>query len=137
MKTAHDPRHRRRRDAVKDLFTETFNQRVSDPLALAVLGRQEFIDGVIAKCAPQWPIGKLNRIDLAILRLAVYEMLVDKKEPVKVIIDEAVELAKEFGSESSPSFINGVLGAVVNDDSKRTNAAGEAGDGSSGSPSGS
>ena len=73
------------------------------------------LDSIILKCAPQWPVDKLNRIDLAILRLAIYEITVDKKEPVKVIIDEAVELAKEFGSESSPSFINGVLGAVVNE----------------------
>lgn len=128
MKTPLDPRHRRRREAVKELFTQTFNQPVANPLALAVLNKKEPVDEVIAKCAPLWPIDKLNRIDLAILRLAVYEIVVDKKEPIKVIIDEAVELAKEFGSESSPSFINGVLGAVVNDSDKRTNRSGESGD---------
>jgi len=58
-----------------------------------------------------WPVDKLNKIDLAILRLAIYE-LERKKTPPKVIIDEAVELAKEFGGENSPSFINGVLGTI-------------------------
>ncbi len=71
------------------------------------------IDPLIAKTAPEWPIEKLNKTDLAILRLAVYEMTIEKKQPVKVIIDEAVELAKEIGGENSPSFINGVLGTIA------------------------
>lgn len=114
MKTAFDPRHQRRRDAVKDLYAAGFNQSTQNTLALTVLENKDLLDAQIAKCAPQWPIDKLNRIDLAILRLAVFELTVDKREPIKVIIDEAIELAKEFGSESSPSFINGVLGAIVN-----------------------
>ena len=58
-----------------------------------------------------WPIEKINRIDLAILHLSIYELL-NEKTPPKVVIDEAVELAKEFGSEASGSFVNGVLGTV-------------------------
>ena len=58
-----------------------------------------------------WPVDKLNKIDLAILRLAIYE-LENLEVPPKVVIDEAVELAKEFGSENSPSFVNGVLGTI-------------------------
>jgi N utilization substance protein B len=55
----------------------------------------------------------LNKIDLAILRLAVFELIIENSQPPKVIIDEAVELAKEFGSESSSKFVNGVLGTIL------------------------
>lgn len=71
------------------------------------------IDPLIEKKAPEWPIDKLNKTDLAILRLAIYEMTIEKKQPVKVIIDEAVELAKEIGGENSSSFVNGVLGTIA------------------------
>ena len=69
------------------------------------------IDNKIKSSATAWPIDKLNKIDLAILRLAIYE-IDQENTPPKVIIDEAVELAKEFGSENSPSFVNGVLGTI-------------------------
>lgn len=120
MKTSLDPRHQRRREAVKALFTATYDRRVDNELAREVLSKKEKLDEMIAACAPQWPVEKLNRIDLSVLRLAVYELMVDKKEPVKVIIDEAIELAKEFGSESSPSFVNGVLGAVIDNKDEPT-----------------
>jgi N utilization substance protein B len=71
------------------------------------------IDPLIARAAPEWPIEKLNPIDLAILRLAVFELTIDKKAPYKVIIDEAIELAKEFGSTNSSGFINGALGKLI------------------------
>lgn len=71
------------------------------------------IDRIITKSAPQWPIAQINRIDLAILRLAVWELKIVKKEPPKVIIDEAIELGKTYGSEKSPGFINGALGAIL------------------------
>ena len=70
------------------------------------------IDQYILKAAPRWPLERINKIDLAILRLAIWELCFQKKEPPKVIIDEAVELAKEFGGENSPSFVNGVLGTI-------------------------
>lgn len=73
------------------------------------------IDSHIQKAAPEYPIEKINRTDLAILRLAVYELLIEKKEPNNVIIDEAIELAKEFGGEASPAFINGALGKLLSD----------------------
>ncbi len=69
----------------------------------------------IAIAAPQFPPEKLNKIDLAILRLGVFELIIEQKEPQKVIIDEAVELGKEFGAENSPKFVNGVLGAILKD----------------------
>jgi N utilization substance protein B len=112
MKTSTDPRHLKRREAVKILFANTFaKQPRSSELVVNVLKHKIKIDNLIKKAAPTWPINNLNRIDLAILRLAVYE-LGEKKAPPKVIIDEAVELAKEYGGESSSSFINGVLGTI-------------------------
>lgn len=71
------------------------------------------IDQKIALSAPKWPIDKINKVDLAILRIAIWEIENAKDTPAKVIIDESIELAKEFGAKSSPSFINGVLGTVI------------------------
>lgn len=118
MKTATDPRHLRRREAVKVLFAETFTKQGSVPdLVKKVLDNKKKIDLMIKKAAPTWPTDKLNKIDLAILRLAVYELKFEETPP-KVVIDEAVELAKEYGSESSSSFINGVLGTIFTDNGK-------------------
>jgi N utilization substance protein B len=112
MKTKKDPRHKKRREVVKSLFAESFTHQGSLPKkAKIILEQSKSIDSQIKDSAPQWPLEKLNKIDLAILRLAVYE-LNKETTPPKVIIDEAVELAKEFGSENSPSFINGVLGTI-------------------------
>jgi len=71
------------------------------------------IDEIIEKCAPEWPIDKIAKVDLVILRIAVYEILYSEKVPEKVAIDEAVELAKEFGNDTSSKFVNGVLGTVL------------------------
>jgi N utilization substance protein B len=97
------------------LFAETFAKQPRTPeLAVKILKQKKKIDKLIESAAPAWPIHHLNKIDLAILRLAVYE-LENGNTPPKVIIDEAVELAKEYGAESSPSFINGVLGTIYKD----------------------
>jgi N utilization substance protein B len=77
----------------------------------AVNNREE-IDKHIKKLAPAWPLDQLALIDRNILRLAIFEILFDNKVPVKVAVNEAVELAKTFGSGSSAKFINGVLGSV-------------------------
>ena len=76
------------------------------------------IDQKIEKAAPSWPIDKINRIDLAVLRFAIFEFM-EKKVPQKVVIDEAVEIAKEYGSENSSSFVNGVLGTIYEPDQKK------------------
>ncbi len=116
MKTATDPRHLRRREAVKILFAETYTDQPNPPeLVQKVLNQKDRINKLIGDAAPQWPIDKLNKIDLVILWLAIYE-LEEGNAPPKVIIDEAVELAKEFGSESSSSFINGVLGTIYKEE---------------------
>jgi transcription antitermination factor NusB len=114
MKTAKDPRHLIRVKIIKSLFAESFTHQKNLPeISKKIILKKKEIDNLIKKAAPTWPIDGLNKIDLAILRLAIFE-LKEEKTPPKVIIDEAVELAKEFGGESSPSFINGVLGTIYN-----------------------
>ena len=72
------------------------------------------IDKIIEKAAPEWPINQITSVDRAVLRLGLYELLFGNREevPPKVAIDEAIELAKTFGGDSSGKFINGVLGTV-------------------------
>lgn len=114
MKTSQDPRHIQRQKVVKALFALTFNEgKTYHQLAKKIMTKGKKLDKMIKDCAPEWPIEQINKVDLSILRLALFEITVIKKEPVKVIIDEAVELAKEFGSEASPSFVNGVLGTIL------------------------
>ena len=81
-------------------------------LVSGVVQNKEKIDHNIKNFAPAWPIEQIPAVDRNILRLAIFEILLDNKVPVKVAINEAVELAKTFGSESSPKFVNGVLGSV-------------------------
>jgi len=81
-------------------------------LVSGVIQNKEKIDQNIRHFAPAWPIEQIPVIDRNILRLAIFELLFDNKAPVKVAINEAVELAKKFGSDSSPKFVNGVLGSV-------------------------
>ena len=82
-------------------------------LVQAVIERRDEIDGRIAKVAPAWPVDQLSAVDRNILRLAISEMLGDNGTPVRAAINEAVELAKTFGSEKSSSFVNGVLGTIA------------------------
>ncbi len=110
MKTAHDPRHKKRAKIIKKLYEYTFHESEDSSVIQPILEKKQELDKIIRKYAPEWPIEKLNKVDLAILRLAVYE-LISKQAPPKVVIDEAVELAKEYGSENSPKFVNGVLGS--------------------------
>lgn len=71
------------------------------------------IDRVLEECAPAWPLEQIARVDRNILRIAIAEILFDNKVPLRAAINEAVELAKTFGSDSSARFVNGVLGAVA------------------------
>lgn len=120
MKTPNDPRHKKRQSLVEELFKYDFHKQTIAQEAKEILAHQENIDNAIRKAAVEFPVEKINKVDLAILRLAVYELLVEKKEPPKVIIDEAIELAKEYGGETGPSFINGVLGNILQNE-KPTN----------------
>jgi len=113
MKKATDPRHKHRQQVVKQLFSFSFNNlpQPGDQTS-QIVSKVNDLDAHISRNAPEWPINQINRIDLAVLRLAVYE-LTHTNTPPKVIIDEAVELGKEYGSQSSAKFINGVLGNVL------------------------
>lgn len=114
MKTAKDPRHQKRIKLMQELFTFDFNKKNKPQSDIKdIISNLTKIDKLISKSAPNRPINEINRIDLAILRLAVYELNFSKDIPLKVVIDEAIELGKQYGSDSSPSFINGVLGKVV------------------------
>ena len=113
MKTREDPRHRRRVKTLSELFSWSFEKHKRlGKFAKSTIKHLEEIDRIIRTCATEWPIEKINRIDLAILRLALAELIM-KTAPKKVIIDEAIELAKEYGSDASPGFVNGVLGTAV------------------------
>ncbi len=115
MKTALDPRHQRRIEQMQHLFALGFtNNQESDESIRPIVEKLAGIDEKIQKSAPEWPIDKIAKSDLAILRLSTYE-LTHGKEPPKVVIDEAIELAKEFGNPTSPKFINGVLGSILSD----------------------
>ena len=81
-------------------------------LVSGVIRNREQIDKHISKFAPAWPLEQISVVDRNILRLAIFEILLDNNVPVKVAINEAVELAKKFGSDSSSRFVNGVLGSV-------------------------
>lgn len=82
-------------------------------IVLGVIPRINDLDEVISNYAPEWPLDQVATIDRNILRIAVWEIAVDQQTPLKVAINEAVELGKEFGSESTPRFVNGVLGSLV------------------------
>ena len=82
-------------------------------ILFGVLPLRELLDIVIAKFAPEWPLDQIAAVDRNILRIAVWEFAGAQGTPVKVAINEAVELAKAFGSDSAPRFVNGVLGSLV------------------------
>jgi N utilization substance protein B len=117
---AIDPRHQRRMDLVQQLFARFFNQdsfseadsQEYDPQIIQIVDRVEELDALIATAAPERPLQDINKVDLAILRLIMFESE-SSKTPKKVLINEAVELAKEFGTDSSPRFVNGVLGKLL------------------------
>jgi len=88
------------------------NATFTRELVNGVIQNKKDIDRHIRNFAPAWPIEQIPAIDRNILRLAIFEVLLDNKVPVKVAINEAVELAKTFGSENSSKFVNGVLGSV-------------------------
>ena len=103
----------------------TFEQALSDrplpktsremawELVTGVSERRAHLDGLIGEHAPAWPVEQLSAVDRNILRIAIYEILFHNKTPPKAVINEAVELAKIFGSENLYRFVNGVLGAVI------------------------
>jgi N utilization substance protein B len=97
---------------MQKLFASAYNHALNDQDVADIIKALPQLDGLIQTAAPEWPLEQINKVDLAILRQAVFE-LQQQKTPYKVVIDEAVEIAKEYGSENSAKFINGVLGSIV------------------------
>lgn len=112
-------------DYTDHTFEDAFNNRLEEqPLIPSgydfafMLGRnvarkRNMLDEITAELAPEWPIDQIATVDRNILRIAVYELLFVNDTPAKVAINEAVELAKTFGSDSSARFVNGVLGSLA------------------------
>jgi len=136
MKRATDPRHLARVLALQELFSKDFNKdsintdiiplaelieldeiteynpELYESIKIGVLDNSAEIDAIITKYAPQWPLDQIKLVDLQILRIAIFEGFIGKITPPKVALDEAIEIAKEFGGETSSKFVNGVLGAI-------------------------
>jgi len=91
----------------------------SEELVKGVFQNKSELDALIKKFAPAFPIEQMSIIDRNVLRLAIFEILFSDKIPFKVAINEAIELAKEFGSDSSPRLINGVLGSMTTERSSK------------------
>lgn len=81
-------------------------------LVNGVIENRKRINEIIEQTAPAWPLNQIAATDRNILRLAIYEIVIDNKVPMRAAINEAVELAKEYGGDNSPRFVNGVLGSV-------------------------
>ncbi len=109
------------RHPVEDVFNEHLGAYNEQPelnalarrLVTGVLEHKQELDRLIHRFAPEWPLEQIALIDRNILRIAIYEMTIDRTAPLKVAINEAVELAKAFGAESTPRFVNGVLGSLA------------------------
>jgi N utilization substance protein B len=136
MKRKSDPRHHSRIVALQKLFSshfspetkgvsssdvkeiakasaiENYDESMTEKLINGVEKDKEELDKIIAKYAPQWPVDQIQKVDLEILRIAIWEGFLTNFTPPKVSIDEAIEISKEFGGEKSSKFINGVLGAI-------------------------
>lgn len=108
-----DPRHLKRQKIIKGLFANFFTKQPTIlPDVKKVLEKEKMINKYISEAAPRFPVVEMCKIDRSILFLAIYELVFEKKEPPKVIINEAIELAKEFSTEKSAKFVNGVLGYI-------------------------
>lgn len=119
-----DLRHQKRIKILQQLYSYFFspNQKIDfDEKTLDIIGHQDKINRYINRFSVKFKVEKIAKVDLAILQLAIYELMFEKKEPFKAIIDEAVELAKEFGSEKSYAFVNAILGKVYSQINSESN----------------
>lgn len=112
-----DPRHQKRIKIIQELYSYEFSPQpfISEKTKKIIEKKEELLK-IINKFSSKFSAEKIAKVDLAILELSLYELLIEKKEPKKVIIDEAVELAKEFGGEKSYAFVNAILGKVAGKD---------------------
>lgn len=145
MKRSTDPRHQARILALQELFSRYFklenisrkevtvkelleinemseyDTKLYDKILKGVVDNQKDIDELIKKYAPQWPIEQMKLVDLQILRIAIFEGFLEDITPPKVAIDEAIEVARDFGGEVNSKFVNGVLGAIYEETKKEEN----------------
>lgn len=134
MKTSKDPRHQARRIAVSYVYSKeshssnnledllettrealevnSYDKKLLESIVSDISNNMDLYKDTIVKNSTDWDISKMYKMDLSVLIVATSEML-SKQTPPKVVIDEAIELAKEFGSEESPKFINGILGGIA------------------------
>ena len=98
---------------MEGLSLDAENIAFVEGVALGVVQHRQFLDKEIRRYAPMWPVAQLHSVDRNILRIAIFEMLMLEETLPKVAINEAVELAKQFGGENLPPFVNGVLGAAM------------------------
>ena len=116
-----DVRHNRRVKLMQDLFACTFStentklcleEKPEDSTIVAIIKNIEKIDAKIKQAAPERPLTEINKVDLAILRLITHESDT-KKTPKKVLLNEAIEMAKYYSAENSPGFVNGALAKII------------------------
>lgn len=110
-------------DLLSELEVESYDAELAEKIITGVKESSDRIDTSITKLAPTWPISQIAPVDLLILRIAIWEAFVSKETPAKVAINEAIELAKEFGGGNSASFVNGVLGNLVTDENLKQELA--------------
>ena len=140
MNEQPDPRHTARAIALQQLFTKLiaeahpfatedllqiletaeYDQPLTEKLVAGVPETLSQIDPIIEELAPAWPIKQIAPVDLVILRMGIWEAFISRITPARVVINEAIELGKEFGGPSSSGFINGVLGALLNREDLQT-----------------
>jgi N utilization substance protein B len=100
---------------LKEFAPKLDEKEFAKQIVEGVVEHQAEIDAIITKFAPDWPLAKITTVDRNVLRIASYELMFNFEIPSKVAINEAIELAKTFGGESSGKFVNGVLGAIYRD----------------------
>jgi transcription antitermination protein NusB len=110
-----DIRHQDRIKIVQELYSLFFTSKQDISISTKtelIKSKESKINEFIHEFAPKFPIDKIAKIDLAILQLSIYDLIIERKQPVKVVINEAVDLAKELGSDRSFAFVNAVLGKI-------------------------
>lgn len=105
----------------ENLIINEADKKFINELVSGVLQEAETLDEKIRKCLKGWTMDRISKVDIAILKLAIYEILYREDIPYKVSINEAVELAKMFSDDASPSFINGVLAKIIKEKDKTQN----------------
>ncbi|OQA04666.1 MAG: hypothetical protein BWY68_00175 [bacterium ADurb.Bin400] len=126
MQTLYEWEFRKRMDVaeIEERNVEEYKNEVDKDfvgkVVSGVVSNVEAIDKEISNSAPEWPLSQIALIDKTVLRLAIYELIYSNDAPPKVVINEAVELAKQFGSNNSSKFVNGVLGTIYDKNSQAT-----------------